>query len=305
MLDAGELWARAAARVGPELGQRLRCLGSIGRMQPDRHTWLAQAGPGQVVVKARAHAFAAERAGWAARALPLLADRGFPVPEIVWHGPLDERWFLVVQARLPGGPLGALAAPALDSLLGLVELQAGVGSATGGWDISWWIEVVLFEGWEGCWEHTDAAAPQTATRLREFLEPARGHRLPSADVVHHDLGLGNVLARDGKITGIVDWDDAGTGCRAVDLASVLFDWHRLRLRGTGAADPGGGDRLTERITAIGGEAGLRCVISYAAIARLGLSALRGDQPQVRMWDQVTRAVLDSLTRRVALPWGAG
>src|SRR5262245_24510802 len=44
--------------------------------------------------------------------------------------------------------------------------------------------------------------------------------------------------------------------------------------GTGAADPGGGERLTERITAIGGEAGLRCVISYAAIARLGLSALR-------------------------------
>src|SRR5215472_8104402 len=84
---------------------------------------------------------------------------------------------------------------------------------------SWWIGVVLSEGSEGWWEHADAAAPQTATRLQEFLEPARGHRLPSADVVHHDLGLGNVLARDGKITGIVDWDDAGTGCRAVDLAS--------------------------------------------------------------------------------------
>jgi hypothetical protein len=87
----------------------------------------------------------------------------------------------------------------------------------------------------------------------------------------------------------------------VDLASVLFDWHRLRLRGTAVADLGGGERLTGRIAAIGGEAGLRCVMSYAAIARLGLSALRGDQPQVRMWDQVTKAVRDSLARPVGLP----
>ena len=86
---------------------------------------------------------------------------------------------------------------------------------------------------------------------------------------------------------------------------MLFDWHRLRLRGTAVADLGGGERLTGRIAAIGGEAGLRCVMSYAAIARLGLSALRGDQPQVRMWDQVTKAVRDSLTRRSDCPRGAG
>jgi len=105
-----------------------------------------------------------------------------------------------------------------------------------------------------------------------------------------------VLARDGAITGVVDWDDAGTGCRAVDLASVLFHWHRLRLRGAAAVDPADGERLAARITAIAGEAGLRCVISYAAVARLGLSALRGEQSQVRIWDQVAGAVLESLTR---------
>jgi hypothetical protein len=36
--------------------------------------------------------------------------------------------------------------------------------------------------------------------------------------------------------------------------------------------------------------------SYAAVARPWLSALRRDQSQVRMWDQVTAAVPDSLAR---------
>jgi hypothetical protein len=265
----------------------------MGRAHGDRYTWLAQVEPGQVVVKAKAHAFAAERAVWAAGALPVLADRGYPVPDIIWHGSLDERWFLVVQGRLPGVPLDTLTAPVLDSLLALVELQADAGPTTGGWDTSWWVTVVLFEGWEGWWEHTDTAAPQTARRLRQYLDPAWGHRLPSADMVHHDLGLSNVLARGGQITGVVDWDDAGTGSRAVDLASVLFEWHRLRLCGA-AVDPGGGERLIARITAIAGEAGLRCVISYVAVAWLGLSALRGEQSEVEIGTRVTDAALDSL-----------
>jgi hypothetical protein len=102
---AGELWDRAAARIGSALGWRLRCLGRMGRVHGDRCTWLAQAEPGQVVVKAKAHGLTAEWAAWAGVALPVLAGRGYPVPEIIWHGPLDERWFVVVQGKLPGAPL--------------------------------------------------------------------------------------------------------------------------------------------------------------------------------------------------------
>jgi len=50
-------------------------------------------------------------------------------------------------------------------------------------------------------------------------------------VVHGDLNLTNVLAADGAITGVLDWDDVGVGWRAADLAGLLFDWHRLRLAG--------------------------------------------------------------------------
>jgi aminoglycoside phosphotransferase (APT) family kinase protein len=40
------------------------------------------------------------------------------------------------------------------------------------------------------------------------------------DVVHGDLNLSNVLARDGAITGIVDWDHIGVGSRALDLTEL-------------------------------------------------------------------------------------
>jgi aminoglycoside phosphotransferase (APT) family kinase protein len=55
--------------------------------------------------------------------------------------------------------------------------------------------------------------------------------LPTSDLVHGDLNLGNVLARGGAITGVVDWDAIGLGSRAVDLTGLLCDWQRLRLAG--------------------------------------------------------------------------
>jgi aminoglycoside phosphotransferase (APT) family kinase protein len=183
----------------------------------------------------------------------------------------------------------------LDQLLALAELQADVPPTRGGWDVSWWISAVLFEGWEGWWQTARQVAPREADRVRAFLEPAWGWRLPAVDVVHHDFGLSNVLARDGAVTGVVDWDDAGTGSRATDLASLLFDWHRLRLAGRQAA-PGGGAKIASRISAVAGDKGLRCVIAYSAIDRIALTARRGHAAGTRAWHRVTSAVLDAVGR---------
>jgi aminoglycoside phosphotransferase (APT) family kinase protein len=181
----------------------------------------------------------------------------------------------------------------LGELLALVELQAEPLLGPGGWDVSWWVGVVVFEGWEGWWEGAERAAPGTARRLRGFLEPARGYRLPVADLVHGDLNLSNVLRQDGAISGVVDWDHLGVGSRALDLTSLLFDWQRVRLAHESIVTEDGGDRLRGRIVEIAGEHGLRCTICYAAIGRLALTRPRGEPKQVETWRRVTESILDS------------
>lgn len=245
-------------------------------------------------MKLSANPFATERAAWAAEALSLLRGRGVPVPEPLWSGQLNEQWFAVVQTRLPGEPVDSLDASLLDQLLALVELQGDAGLGPGGWDVSWWIGAVVFEGWEGWWDGSEQAVPQTAVRLRAFVEPATGSRLPAVDVVHGDLNLSNVLARGGVVTGIVDWDHVGVGSRALDLTSLLFDWQRLRLAYDTGLATDGGERLVRRIVEIAGEPGLRCTITYGAIARLALSARRGESDQLEIWARVTDAIIDRI-----------
>ncbi len=299
-IETDELWTRVATRIHSARGWSLRPLARLGQPREGRRTWLAesvgQTEPGTVIVKASANPFAPSRAAWAANAMGLLGERGYPAPTLLWHGPLDGRWFVVVQARLPGQPLRTLDGPTLDRLLALVELQAdqGRGLGEGGWDVSWWIGVVLFEGWEHWWDAAEAAAPQTSQRLRRFLRPAWGHRLPAVDLVHGDLNLTNVLSADGMITGVVDWDDVGVGCRAADLAGLLFDWHRLRLAGGEGLAPDGTQRLVRRIVEIAGDQGLRCVVAYGAVARLGMTAQRNESDALRTCRHVVDLLLDSL-----------
>jgi len=111
-----ELWLRTAARIEAERGWSLERLGTLGRPRETRRTWLAVGEPGTVVVEASANAAAGKRTSWASEALRLLEARGYPVPELLRSAPLDERWFALVQTRLPGEPLAALDdAAALDA----------------------------------------------------------------------------------------------------------------------------------------------------------------------------------------------
>lgn len=294
---ADQLWTQAAMRIRAARGWSLCPLARLGRPRADRATWLADGEPGTVIVKANANPFAPARAAWVARTLGMLGGRGYPVPRLLWQGPLDPHWWLEVQAHLPGEPLRTLDHAALEELLALVELQGDPGLGPGGWDVSWWTAVVLFEGWERWWDGAQAAAPATSQRLGAFLEPAWGHVLPATDVVHGDLNLTNVLARNGAITGVVDWDHVGVGTRATDLAGLLFDWYRLRLAEAPMLAPAGDERLVGRIVELSGEQGLRCTVAYGAVARLGLSAQRGEQGDLETWRRVTDAILDSLHQR--------
>jgi aminoglycoside phosphotransferase (APT) family kinase protein len=152
----------------------------------------------------------------------------------------------------------------LDALLGLVELQADAGIPAGDFDFTGYLANVLFDDWDEVWADAAgacAAAGPLCARLRSWLQPVWGLRLPPVDYAHNDLNLSNVLTNGERITGVVDWDGFGLGSRALDLVAPAVDCER---RGEGAA----ADRLLARAAQVAGDDGLRCLLSYRIIGGL-------------------------------------
>jgi Ser/Thr protein kinase RdoA (MazF antagonist) len=290
------LWPAVARRVSSGLGLTVALDERLGRQRQERVTWLADAGPaGPVIVKARAADDRPdEKTAWAAAVLPLLAARGYPVPQILWHGLLDHDWHLVVLQRLPGRPVELLTDEVLALMLDLVELQADAGIEPGVRDIAAYNAFVVFDGWDYFRRDAEAAAPALVGRLDRFLQPVWGRRLEARDFAHGDLNLTNVLTDGSAITGVVDWDEIGLNTRAADLTSILFDWYALALRGTPGVARRGGAVLRDRIIAIAGEDGLRCTIGYAALGRLGITYRRRQRDALAVWVRVTESILADL-----------
>ena len=88
---------------------------------------------------------------------------------------------------------------------------------------------------------TDAALTSVATLLREYhaavasFDPAP-HTWPASPpapfvgglVSHNDVNLDNVVFRDGRAVALIDFDLAGPGSRAWDVANAVRLWAPLR-----------------------------------------------------------------------------
>jgi aminoglycoside phosphotransferase (APT) family kinase protein len=111
--------------------------------------------------------------------------------------------------------------------------------------------------------------------------------------VHGHLDLGNVLVRDGTVTGIVDWDHVGVGSRALDYTSLLFEWHHRRNRNPDDAAADGGEQLVARILGLVGDTGFRILVCYQAIAKLAFCLRRGEREGIRALLPVIEGLLDS------------
>jgi aminoglycoside phosphotransferase (APT) family kinase protein len=275
-------------RLAAELGAPVRKVRLLGEPRPNRMTWAVGAHDlGELVVKARLEDWAGEKTRWCAAHLPLLGRRGYPVPEIVWHGALEEGWYLVVQRRLAGSSLRSLDARLLDAMLELVELQADAGIGAEERDFAAYQALVLFEGWDHVWRDAEVAAPRLCARVRRWLEPVWGLRLPARDFANNDLNVTNVLADGATITGVVDWDEFGLNSRAADLVALAFDCERLR-------DAAAVAKLLDRIVEIAGEDGLRCLMSYRTIAHVSARVRRGEVEGVRESIAAAERLLDRL-----------
>jgi hypothetical protein len=109
-------WREVQLLVARELGEQLDEAQPLTPVRQSRMTWAAQAqSTGPVVVKVRRGDGAEEKTQWCAAHLPALGARGYPVPEILWHGMISAQWHVTVQSRLPGRPCTALDGPLLGA----------------------------------------------------------------------------------------------------------------------------------------------------------------------------------------------
>jgi aminoglycoside phosphotransferase (APT) family kinase protein len=282
-------WDEAAGLVGRALGEPVLGGAPLTPGWSSRTTWAAQGErTGPLVVKARRGDRAQEKTAWSAARLPLLAARGYPVPTIIWHGPARDQWHLTVQNRLPGHPVSTVDGRLLDELLELVERQADAAIPAGDRDFTGYIANVLFDDWDEVWADAGraGAAGELCARIRRWLEPVWGLRLPPADFAHNDLNLSNILTDGKRITGVVDWDEFALGSRALDLVVLALDAEEL---GAVAAV----DRLLAAAAAAVGDPGLRCLVSYRALATLAEDIREGQEPQGDI--RAISAVLDRLS----------
>jgi len=290
-VTAPPAWDEVARLVGRALGEPVDGGAPMTPGWSSRTTWAAygeRSGP--LVVKARLGDGAEEKTAWTASRLPLLGARGYPVPTIVWHGPVTGDWHLIVQNRLPGRSLHELdrrllADALLDQILALVERQAEAGIPAGDRDFTGYIANVLFDDWDEVWTDAARAAGPLCDRIRRWLEPVWGLRLPPTDFAHNDLNLSNILTDGERITGVVDWDEFGLGSRALDLVVLALDLEEL-------ARPAAADRFLAAAASAAGPAGLRCLLSYRALATLAEDTRESVDPRSDI--QAITALLDRL-----------
>lgn len=200
--DSSRRAAAALARHDPgHAGYPLQPFGS----GLDNTAFLA----GDLVVRVRAEGSVTAEA----RLLRVLAGRvGVPVPAVAF---VDDELGVLAYPRLPGTPLLGRAAP------------AGLGAALGGF----LGRLHALDAASVSFLPTEPADPaawlEELTGPDELLAVVRGDVPEPSPVLvpaHADLGAEHLLARDGELTGVIDWSDAVVTDPALDVARPLRDF---------------------------------------------------------------------------------
>ena len=149
-----------------------------------------------------------------------LAETGLPTPRVLWHG-RDKKEFVALEER-PGVMLLDLLSPAsphhkpelrYPSLESFGEFVGRLHSL----DLDWpEMKRTSLYGFLGEEEIADWEFGEIVLWLKANPPPQK-----SLVFTHGDLNDRNVLVESGQVTGILDWESAGTGWREYDLAWVL------------------------------------------------------------------------------------
>jgi aminoglycoside phosphotransferase (APT) family kinase protein len=210
--------------LGFELGARAEGGESGG-------AWFATAPDGApVVLKWFPDEMVADRYAVLLPALDELRSRGVPVPEYS-HVLAVDGCTLSAQQVLPGSSVRNPAPALVERVMESVAAMAGIACALAapGGD-AWGASVVHtltvgVDGWAGHEPMRTGGGRSAAVldRVKAIGADADPAWFPTDGLVHLDLHTDNVLADDGRLTGIIDWDGACAGDPRFDLVRYAFD----------------------------------------------------------------------------------
>ncbi|MFF2324622.1 MULTISPECIES: phosphotransferase [unclassified Streptomyces] len=155
----------------------------------------------------------------------VLRRQGYPCPSTELAVQVDHA-VVLVQELLPGTPMESLDHHGLDQALALNASQAGLLADRR--DVPS-MHLYLLDDGPGYCLHEPLRRHSRRSGALEHRITTLGTRHPRQllgdDVVHQDFHHGNVLALDGSVTGVIDWDGAGRGDHRFDLVTLRFGLH--------------------------------------------------------------------------------
>jgi aminoglycoside phosphotransferase (APT) family kinase protein len=161
----------------------------------------------------------------AAATAETLRARGYPTPPIGPMGLLPGAGWWYVQGFVEGEhvPVAAFTPTHFDALIDLVRTHRGLAPPT---DQDWSGYVVgLVLHHDHDWQVLLTAGPVVddfLNRVKGRVEPLAGVVLGHDDLVLGDIGPHNMLFRDGRLVGVIDFESAGRGDLLYDVASLVY-----------------------------------------------------------------------------------
>jgi hypothetical protein len=220
-------------------------------------------------------------------------DSRCPKYEQIGFTPDLGTWY--IQEFLPGIPAPW---PSLELVSQLIELNRRQEGRSLGEGYNWsqtvrevlyadsrkWLQRIAAHSLEGA-----ALVHRVRSMLAAFCDFAASDR----DVVHGDFQHYNALvAHDSEqLTGYVDWDGAGFGDRAFDLARLLYDVYVGELECGYVIDPQTVAQLKTEIVKVSGRAGLCVYMAYWILQVADFGVQIGD---TKKFFQTGNRILDEL-----------
>lgn len=157
-----------------------------------------------------------------------LLSLNYPVPRYIYTGRTGKGLYWV-QQKLSGKPLWQNpTVEQIEKVLSFLVLQKNQ-AVSEKQNYSSIIKDTVF----GNRLHGLRSIQNYSPEMREFLDnlmfSVKGLEalpLPNSDIVHGDFSYHQVMvSNDGKITGIIDWQEAGCGDWLVDLTRLIYSLH--------------------------------------------------------------------------------